>query len=105
MNRKTDKNQKNRMSRRQASGSLAHPEPIRGNPSLRAETLTSGLTRLEKPNRNTHRHGQCNTLGTPLKSLHCVAACCTVFRPKIFTSQVQHLNTRPSASCRNQRKY
>ena len=56
----------------------AYTGPIRGNPSLR----------VENPNRNTRLNGT----ATPLPNrpnrctvLQCVAACCTVFRPKIFS--------------------
>jgi len=51
-----------------------HPEPIRGNPKLRAETCASGLTGVENPNRNTALNGQCNTpqIVAP------VALCCSV---------------------------
>jgi len=64
----------------------SYPEPIRGNPNLRAES----------PNRNTALNGQCNTQPGTTKSLHRVAVCCTVsqcvapcrsvFRPKIFSA-------------------
>ena len=57
------------------------PEPIRSNPKLRVETYASGLAGVENPNGDASLNtGPCNTP----QSLHRVAVCCTVFRPKIF---------------------
>ena len=61
-----------------ASAALTDPGPIRGNPSLRAEN----------PNRDTALNGHCNTHAPPPNRctvLQCVAVCCTVFGPEIFS--------------------
>ena len=63
------------MSRCQALGSLVHPEPIRGNPSLRDETRGSGLAEIESPTATWgRRNGQ----------LHQLALSCTNLRLEIF---------------------
>ena len=52
-----------------------HPEPIRGNPNLRAETpRASGRTRVANRNGHAGLNGRCNTP----QSLHRVALCCSV---------------------------
>jgi len=68
------------------------PEPIRGNPRLRAETCPSGPTGLEKPNRN---NGQCNTHPKPPKSLHRVAVCCSVLH-RVSPKNFSHLRCNTS---------
>jgi len=73
-----------------------YPEPIRGNPDLRAGTCASSLAGVENPNSNTGLGARCNAHQRPPKSLHRVAACCTVLHrvsPKnLFTPQAQHLH-------------
>ena len=65
-----------------------YPEPIRGNPDLRAGTCASGLAGVENPNSNTGLGARCNAHQRPPSRctvLQRVAPCCTVFRPKIFS--------------------
>jgi len=42
---------------------LTFPEPIRGNPKLRAETFASGVAGVENPNANAGLNGKGGTTG------------------------------------------
>jgi len=67
------------------------PEPIRGNPKLRAETCASGPG-VENPNGNTGLNGPVQHPSTPPNRctvLQCVAPCCT---QKFLRPQVQYLH-------------
>jgi len=69
-----------------------HPEPIRGNPRLRAETCASGLAG------NTGLNGDCNTRVKCPKSLQRVAPCCSVLHcvsPKFSSEPPQHRPPSP----------